>query len=75
MVDKLNKTSERITQPRAQGASQAMLHAAGLTKDDMTKGQVGISSMWYEGNPCNMHLLSLGAEVKTQDLLACNLTL
>ena len=64
MVDKLNKTSERITQPRAQGASQAMLHAAGLTKDDMTKGQVGISSMWYEGNPCNMHLLSLGAEVK-----------
>jgi dihydroxy-acid dehydratase len=64
MVDKLNKTSERITQPRAQGASQAMLHAAGLTKEDMTKGQVGISSMWYEGNPCNMHLLSLGAEVK-----------
>jgi dihydroxy-acid dehydratase len=64
MVDKLNKTSERITQPRAQGASQAMLHAAGLTKEDMTKAQVGISSVWYEGNPCNMHLLSLGAEVK-----------
>jgi dihydroxy-acid dehydratase len=41
-----------------------MLHAAGLTKEDMTKAQVGISSVWYEGNPCNMHLLSLGAEVK-----------
>ncbi len=64
MTKKLNKISERITQPRAQGASQAMLHATGMTKSDLNKAQVGIASMWYEGNPCNMHLLSLGEKVK-----------
>jgi hypothetical protein len=37
---------------------------AGLKDEDMGKPQVGISSMWYEGNPCNMHLLSLADEVK-----------
>lgn len=38
--------------------------AAGLTEADMNKPQVGIASMWYEGNPCNMHLLNLAEEVK-----------
>ena len=60
----LNKYSARITQPKAQGASQAMLYATGLTEGDMGKPQVGISSVWYEGNPCNMHLGDLAAEVK-----------
>ena len=64
MARKINIVSERITQPRAQGASQAMLHATGLTPDDMNKAQVGIASVWYEGNPCNMHLLDLAAKVK-----------
>ena len=64
MTRKLNKFSERITQPRSQGASQAMLHATGMTKSDLYKAQVGIASMWYEGNPCNMHLLELGKKVK-----------
>ena len=64
MAEKLNKTSERITKPRSQGASQAMLHATGMKKEDMTKAQVGIASMWYEGNPCNMHLLNLGEKAK-----------
>ena len=41
-----------------------MLYATGLTEADMNKPQVGISSMWYEGNPCNMHLLKLAEEVK-----------
>ena len=41
-----------------------MLHATGMTKSDLNKAQVGIASMWYEGNPCNMHLLSLGEKVK-----------
>ncbi|GMH36132.1 hypothetical protein BSKO_04000 [Bryopsis sp. KO-2023] len=59
-----NKYSSRITQPKAQGASQAMLFATGLTEEDMKKPQVGISSIWYEGNPCNMHLLDLSASVK-----------
>ena len=61
---KLNRTSERITQPRAQGASQAMLFATGLTEADLDKAQVGIASCWFEGNPCNMHLLDLSAQVK-----------
>ncbi|ORE08207.1 dihydroxy-acid dehydratase [Rhizopus microsporus var. microsporus] len=61
---KLNKYSSIITQPKSQGASQAMLYATGLTEEDMNKAQVGISSVWYEGNPCNMHLLDLATEVK-----------
>ncbi|KAH7362724.1 dihydroxy-acid dehydratase [Plectosphaerella cucumerina] len=62
--NQLNKTSSNITQPKAQGASQAMLYATGLSEDDMNKAQVGISSVWFEGNPCNMHLLDLSAHVR-----------
>ena len=64
MNQKLNKYSSRITQPKSQGASQAMLHGTGLTADDMDKAQVGISSVWYEGNTCNMHLNDLAAKVR-----------
>jgi dihydroxy-acid dehydratase len=64
MEKKLNPYSSRITTPKSQGASQAMLYAVGLTEADMAKPQVGISSVWYEGNPCNMHLNDLAAEVK-----------
>ena len=61
----LNKYSSRITQPKSQGASQAMLYATGLSEEeDMKKPQVGIASVWYEGNPCNMHLIDLAAKVK-----------
>ncbi|KAF3345131.1 Cell division control protein 73 [Verticillium dahliae VDG2] len=60
----LNKFSSKITQPKSQGASQAMLYATGLSEDDMNKAQVGISSVWYEGNPCNMHLMYLSAVVR-----------
>src|SRR5687768_15495015 len=61
----LNKYSGQITQPATQGSSQAMLYATGMTEEDMQKPQVGIASMWFDGNPCNMHLLDLAAEVKT----------
>src|SRR6478672_13252038 len=60
----LNKYSSRITQPASQGASQAMLLATGLSPDDLNKPQVGIASVWYEGNPCNMHLNVLAEHVK-----------
>src|SRR3954462_10761954 len=60
----LNKYSSRVTQPKSQGASQAMLYATGLSESDLEKAQVGISSVWFEGNPCNMHLLDLAAKVK-----------
>jgi dihydroxy-acid dehydratase len=63
-MPELNKFSRRITQPKVQGASQAMLYATGLTPEDMHKPQVGIASVWYEGNPCNMHLLDLSEQVK-----------
>jgi len=64
MPEKLNKISSRITQPRSQGASQAMLYGAGLTRADMDKAQVGIASIWWEGNTCNMHLNDLAAKVR-----------
>jgi len=63
-MTQLNKISSRITQPRAQGASQAMLYATGMSEADMNRAQVGIASCWYEGNSCNMHLLDLAGRVK-----------
>jgi dihydroxy-acid dehydratase len=60
----LNKYSSHITQPKSQGASQAMLYGTGLTEADMQKAQVGIAAMWYDGNTCNMHLGNLATEVK-----------
>ncbi|MEX2176493.1 MAG: dihydroxy-acid dehydratase, partial [Pirellulaceae bacterium] len=64
MTSQLNKYSSRITQPKSQGASQAMLYGTGMTADDMHKAQVGIASVWYEGNTCNMHLNQLADKVK-----------
>ncbi len=64
MTEQLNRFSRRITQPKSQGASQAMLYGTGMTDEDMDKAQVGIASVWYEGNTCNMHLLDLAAKVK-----------
>ena len=61
----LNKYSRTITEPPSQGASQAMLYATGLTPDTITNPQVGICSVWFEGNPCNMHLLDLSTHVKS----------
>ena len=63
MSDKLNTVSSRITQPRSQGASQAMLYGTGMTREDMDKAQVGIASMWWQGNTCNMHLNDLAAKI------------
>lgn len=60
----LNRYSSRITQPRSQGASQAMLLGTGLQSADLDKPQVGIAAMWYEGNTCNMHLNTLAAKVR-----------
>jgi dihydroxy-acid dehydratase len=64
MTKNLNKYSSRVTQPKSQGASQAMLYGTGLTEADMDKPQVGIAAVWYEGNTCNMHLNELAARVK-----------
>jgi dihydroxy-acid dehydratase len=59
-----NKYSKQITQSDSQPASQAMLHAIGLTKEDFKKPFIGIASTGYEGNPCNMHLNDLAKLVK-----------
>ncbi|BCO31745.1 dihydroxy-acid dehydratase [Thiohalobacter sp. COW1] len=61
---RLNRYSSRITQPKSQGASQAMLYGTGLSEADMDKAQIGIGSVWWEGNTCNMHLNDLAAQVK-----------
>ncbi|MCK5877905.1 MAG: dihydroxy-acid dehydratase [Candidatus Marithrix sp.] len=60
----MNKFSSKITQPKSQGASQAMLYGTGLTEEDMDKAQVGIASVWYDGNTCNMHLMDLATKVR-----------
>jgi len=64
MSKPLNRFSSTVTAPKSQGASQAMLYGTGLTDEDMHKAQVGISSVWWEGNTCNMHLMDLAAKVK-----------
>ncbi|MCD0475775.1 dihydroxy-acid dehydratase [Flavobacterium sp. EDS] len=60
----LNKYSKVITQDQTQPAAQAMLYGIGLTEEDLKKAQVGIVSMGYEGNTCNMHLNDLAKDVK-----------
>ena len=60
----MNKYSKTVTQDPTQPAAQAMLHAIGLTYDDIQKPLVGIASTGYEGNPCNMHLNDLSLHVK-----------
>lgn len=56
---KLNKYSAQVTQDKSQGASQAMLYATGFETADMDKAQIGVGSVWWSGNPCNMHLMDL----------------
>ena len=61
----LNKFSKRVTQDDTQPAAKSMLHAIGLSKEDMKKPLVGVGSTGYEGNPCNMHLNGLAKHVKS----------
>lgn len=60
----LNKYSKTVTQDPTLPAAQAMLHAIGLTDEDLKKPFIGIASTGYEGNPCNMHLNDLAVHVK-----------
>lgn len=62
----LNHYSRIITQPKDQGASQAMLYAThGIDSDsDLKRAMVGVASVWYEGNPCNAHLLGVGQRIR-----------
>ena len=60
----LNKYSKTITQDETQPAAQAMLYGIGLTEDDLKKAQIGVCSMGYDGNTCNMHLNDLAKLVK-----------
>ena len=72
-TEQLNKFSRHITQDDSQPAAQAMLHALGLTFEDLKKPQIGIVSTGWEGNPCNMHLNDLAklvkASVQEQELI------
>ncbi len=63
-MSELNKYSKTVTQDPTQPASQAMLYGVGLTEEDMKKPQVGIASMGWEGNTCNMHLNGFAMDVK-----------
>ncbi|MFT3677187.1 MAG: dihydroxy-acid dehydratase [Chitinophagaceae bacterium] len=63
-MSELNKYSKTITQDPTQPAAQAMLYGIGLTDEDLKKAQVGVVSMGYDGNTCNMHLNDLARVVK-----------
>ena len=65
-MKELNKHSKRLTQDTTQPAAQAMLYAVGLSESDMKKPQVGIASTGYDGNPCNMHLNGLAADIRKE---------
>ncbi|EJU01769.1 dihydroxy-acid and 6-phosphogluconate dehydratase [Dacryopinax primogenitus] len=60
----LNRISRQVTLEKQRGSAQAMLYAVGLQEADMQKPQIGISPIWWEGNPCNSHLLDLAKAVK-----------
>ena len=62
---KLNKFSHVVTQDPSQPAAKAMLHAIGLSENDLNKPFIGIASTGYEGNPCNMHLNDLSKLIKS----------
>ncbi|HTD93029.1 MAG TPA: dihydroxy-acid dehydratase, partial [Chitinophagaceae bacterium] len=63
-MEELNRYSKVVTQDPTQPAAQAMLYGIGLTEEDLKKPQVGIASMGYDGNTCNMHLNDLAKVVK-----------
>lgn len=63
-MTELNKYSKTLTQDATQPAAQAMYYAIGFKEEDFSKPQVGIVSMGWDGNPCNMHLNDLAAKVK-----------
>jgi len=64
MSKPLNSYSSNLTQKRSQAGSLAMLYGTGLRPEDLSKAQIGIASMGWEGNPCNMHLNDLAKHVK-----------
>ncbi|MFL2585868.1 MAG: dihydroxy-acid dehydratase [Parvicellaceae bacterium] len=70
----MKKYSHKVSQDPSQPAAQSMLHAIGLSKEDMKKPFIGIGSTGYEGNPCNMHLndlaLILKKSIVKEDLVA-----
>ena len=63
-MSEINKYSKVLTQDITQPAAQAMFYGIGLTDEDLQKAQVGIASMGYDGNTCNMHLNDLAAIIK-----------
>jgi dihydroxy-acid dehydratase len=64
-MSELNKYSKTLTQDVTQPAAQAMYYAIGFKEADFAKAQVGIASMGWDGNPCNMHLNDLATQVRT----------
>jgi len=63
-MSELNKYSKTLTQDETQPAAQAMYYAIGFKEEDFNKAQVGVVSMGWDGNPCNMHLNDLSTSVR-----------
>ena len=73
-ASKPNRYSATLTAHARRGGAQAMLVPCGVDSEKLAQPQIGVASIWWEGNPCNMHLLDLSELVKTsleqQDLVA-----
>jgi dihydroxy-acid dehydratase len=63
-MKELNKYSKQVTQNDTSPGAQSMLHAIGMSREDLKKPQIGIASAGWEGNPCNMHLNELAGNIK-----------
>ncbi|KAJ6784484.1 hypothetical protein PWT90_05605 [Aphanocladium album] len=64
--DALNRWSAGLTREHDFPGAQAMLYGAGVPDEKTMKSapQVGIATVWWQGNPCNTHLLDFGQIVK-----------
>ena len=58
MVDE-RKYSSRVVDGIEQAPSRAMLYPTGFKKEDFSKPQIGVASLWSMVTPCNMHINDL----------------
>jgi len=64
-MKKQNPFSSTLTEDPRRGGARAMYYGLGLSDKDLKKPQVGIASVWFEGNTCNAHLLEFAEQIKT----------
>ena len=59
-----NRRSAEVTEGRERAAHRALLHAIGLTREEMSKPLIAIANSWNEIVPGHTHLRTLAKTVK-----------